>query len=310
VGQYSHPGRKRARNEDWLGAFQPESPKRLATKGSLFLVADGMGGHRSGEIASRRAVDQVIRAYMHDPTSDVAASLHRAIRSANASLYETAASEQTGARWGTTLVAAVVRRDELWVANVGDSRAYLLRDRQLQRLSRDHSWGGEAAVAMGENWIGRHVITRALGSRPEIEVDVYPPRNLRPGDRIILCTDGLTGPLDEGAIGEIVRRYPPQRAAEQLVRAANERDAPDNVSVIVVNISGVWGWDLERQASQSGSSRAGMLFHLVGRGKFGALRQAIAQDRQLLVILVLALLVAAIVLVGLGFAAGLVFWGG
>jgi protein phosphatase len=282
----------------------------LATKGSLFLVADGMGGHRSGEIASRRAVDHVIRAYMHDPAPDVAASLHRAIRSANASLYETATREQAGTRWGTTLVAAVVRGDELWVANVGDSRAYLLRDRQLQQLSRDHSWGGEAAAGLGENWIGRHVITRALGSRPQVEVDVYPPLALRPGDRIVLCTDGLTGPLDEATIGEIARRHPPQTAAEQLVRAANERDAPDNVSVIVVAIPGLRRQDGQGQVRQPDSSRVGMLLRLARRGELAALRQAIARDRWLLVICLLALLVAAIVLVGLGFAAGMILSGG
>ena len=238
IGQFSHAGRKRSHNEDWLGAFQPEDPARLAHKGRLFLVADGMGGHRGGELASRRAVDRAIRAYVDDPDADPGQSLRRAITEANAALHAQTAGEEGRERWGTTLVAAVVRGDELWIANVGDSRAYLLRDGQLRQLSRDHSLAAEIGVSAGENWIGRHVITRALGRKPEVEVDVFAPLRLRVGDRILLCSDGLTTPLSDDEIGAIAGRGAPQAAAEALVQAANERGGPDNISVILIAVTG------------------------------------------------------------------------
>jgi serine/threonine protein phosphatase PrpC len=226
IGQFSHPGRQRPKNEDWLGAFQPDDAERLARKGQLFLVADGMGGHQSGEMASRYAVDAVIRAYVDHPAPDVETSLRQAIESASSSLYQRAPGGPGDSRWGTTLVAAVVRGAELWIANVGDSRAYLLRGGKLQQLSRDHSM------------MGQHLITRALGTKPQVEVDLFPPLPLRAGDRVLLCTDGLTRPLPDAEIRAIAGRGTAQGAAEALVRAANEHGGPDNVSVIVIHVTG------------------------------------------------------------------------
>ncbi len=246
VGQFSHPGRKRSNNEDWLGTFQPEDPERLASKGSLFLVADGMGGHQSGEMASRRAVDHVIRTYLDDPNEDVITSLERAIESANSVLYAEGGDTERGRRWGTTLVAAVVRHDRLWIANVGDSRAYLLRSGKLHQLSRDHTLASsiEDGALAGE-WIGRHIITRALGRKPDVEVDLFPPVKLRVGDRVLLCSDGLTTPLSDEEIQDIATHYPSQKAVEALVQATNDRGGPDNVSVILIHATGqstAGGW--------------------------------------------------------------------
>jgi serine/threonine protein phosphatase PrpC len=239
VGQFSDPGRKRQNNEDWLGTFQPEDENRLARKGSLFLVADGMGGHQSGEMASRRAADQVIRTYMDDPSSEVASSLRRAIKSANASLHAETSGKELRGRWGTTLVAAAVRQDELWIANVGDSRAYLLRGGKLRQLSRDHALSASSlGIESKEGWYGRHLITRALGLKASVEVDVFPPMTLRRGDRILLCSDGLTTPLSDDEIRDVSARFPPQGAANALVKAANDRGGPDNVSVIMIQVTG------------------------------------------------------------------------
>jgi serine/threonine protein phosphatase PrpC len=238
IGQFSDPGRKRANNEDWLGAFQPEDALRLTSKGSLFLVADGMGGHQSGEMASRRAVDHVIRTYLEDSSADVQASLAQAIRSANSALYGAASERGTGQRWGTTLVAAVVRNEELWIANVGDSRAYLIHNGKIRRLTQDHSWAGMGrGREMEGDWIGRHIVTRALGLRPEVEVDLFPAVRLVPGDRVLLCSDGLSAPLDDDLIGDIARRRGPQQAAEALVATANSKGGPDNVSVVLIEMT-------------------------------------------------------------------------
>lgn len=297
VGQFSHPGRKRTNNEDWLGAFQPEDAGRRLAKGCLFIVADGMGGHRSGELASRRAVDHVIRTYFDDPDPDAAASLERSIRSANASLYAAAEGNLDSGRSGTTLVAAVIQerrgsRARVWIANVGDSRAYLLHGRQMQQLSRDHSW---AAAGLGGAGLGRHVVTRALGLRPEVKVDIF-PFGLQSGDQILLCSDGLTGPLPDPDIQAILDRHPPQEAAQKLVEAANDRGGPDNVSAIVIRLSG--------QAS-SWEGLWDAILDLFGPGdieRAGEPRPRHAGlSRVLLVVLAVLVMLA---LVGLGFVLG------
>jgi serine/threonine protein phosphatase PrpC len=293
VGQSSHPGYRRPNNEDWLGTFQPDDAGRLARKGRLFLVADGMGGHRSGELASRRAVDQVIRGYLTDPASEVETSLRSAIEAANTSLYASTASAEGQSRWGTTLVAAVVRGGALWIASVGDSRAYLLRSRELRQLTRDHSL---FPAATGER-AGRHVITRALGTRPKVEVDLFPPLALQPGDRILLCTDGLTAPVSDEEIARVAADRPPQEAAEALVQAANDRGGPDNVSVILLEVAG--------SRPDPGLARwlrpeawPGVVASLLGV-------QPAAGSRTWLFVIVLLLV---LVLVGLGFGLGLILF--
>jgi serine/threonine protein phosphatase PrpC len=309
VGQFSHPGRQRPNNEDWLGKFQPDDAQRLDRKGSLFLVADGMGGHQSGELASRRAVDQVIRAYVDDQGTDVGASLRQAIESANAALCagaqdgnEQAAGRQGGPRrdWGTTLVAAVVRHDELWIANVGDSRAYLLRDGTLRQLSRDHVLFPEGDGAPAGAWIGRHTITRALGRRPDVEVDLFPPLKLRSGDRLLLCSDGLTTPLADEEIRDIAGRYPAQRTAEALVQAANEQGGPDNISVILIDISSrerVSAWHTCKDVLVTFAS-PGIWQRMIPRGEQGFRSP----------VFIAIILLAALVLIGLGFFLGLIIF--
>ncbi len=301
VGQFSHPGRQRSNNEDWLGTFQPVDADRLEQLGSLFVVADGMGGHQSGELASRFAVDQVIRTYVDDLASDVGASLRRSIETANSALYaesDRRREQPAGRGWGTTLVAAVVRGDEVWIANVGDSRAYLLRSGRLCQLSEDHvlfpSGMPDGVLAAeshalrdpfgegnppgycspgGGGIVGRHVITRALGRKPAVEVDVFPPRKLMVGDRVLLCSDGLTTPLTDGEIGQIAARHSPQEAAEALVRAANDRGGPDNVSVILFEV-------LEGEFAPARGVLQGPTPHksLLGKGGFAATASSALQD--------------------------------
>ncbi|MGD2206632.1 MAG: protein phosphatase 2C domain-containing protein [Anaerolineae bacterium] len=296
VGQFSHPGRKRSNNEDWLGTFQPDDATRLDTKGRLFLVADGMGGHQSGDLASRSAVDQVIRNYVQDPSSDVAFSLRRAIQSANANLYARTEGRKGRSHWGTTLVGAVVRHDKLWIANVGDSRAYLLRGGSVRQLSQDHSF------LPGEK-VGRHLITRALGSKDSVEVDLFPPIKLWAGDRVLLCSDGLTTPLSDEEIRHIAGRYPAQAGAEALVRAANERGGPDNVSVILIQVAG--RHSPGGLLAALGMSRTWqMISEHLERALVGGEWEILRSPLFVVVILMLVLLV----LLGLGFLLGLVIF--
>jgi serine/threonine protein phosphatase PrpC len=309
AGQFSHPGRRRSNNEDWLGTFQPEDPERLSMKGSLFLVADGMGGHESGELASRRAADLVIRAYMDDPTLDVPGSLRTAIEMANAALYAGASDRQGGRHWGTTLVAAVVRRDELWIANVGDSRAYLIRGGKLRQLSQDHSWASAAGEVPSKEWFGRHLITRALGLKPEVEVDIFPPMKLRATDSILLCSDGLTTPLPDEEICDIVVRAPgpSQQAAEALVRAANERGGPDNISVILVHVA---GQDTMASWQTPGELLAALVRPETWKLMVDSLLQAVLGEGQGVrsPVFVTVLLLIILAVIALGFILGLVIF--
>lgn len=309
TGQYSHAGRRRKNNEDWLGTFRPEDPERLARKGILFLVADGMGGHQGGEMASRRAVDQVIRVYYDDPSANVPQSLGRAVELANAELYAEAARDQGGRKWGTTLVAAVVRHDELWIANVGDSRAYLLRRGNLRQLSEDHSLAKAAGGDMPSgDWIGRHIITRALGLKPKVEVDLFPAVKLHAGDRVLLCSDGLTSPLSDAEIRDLALRYEPQKAALALVKAANEKGGPDNISVILFSVT-----DLKVALSwQTPGELLSMLiqpetWRLVVEDLLGTSLGGQGCRSPVFVVLVVLLIVAV---VGLGFILGLLLFSG
>ena len=310
VGQFSHPGRQRANNEDWLGKFQPVDAERLERKGSLFIVADGMGGHQSGELASRFAVDQVIRIWADDLARDTASSLGRAIELANAALYaeaERKSGQMTKGGWGTTLVAAVVQGDELWIANVGDSRAYLLRRERLRQLSKDHALfpDGGADHALAGGGLGRHIITRAMGRKPAVEVDVFPPLKLRDGDRVLLCSDGLTAPVADGEIARFAALHPPQKAAEALVQAANEHGGPDNVSVILFEVSGERSSPGGNALQEFWLTLADSLFwHKI----LGSIEHSLPggqQGTQTYLFIALIVLVL-LVLVGLGFILGMV----
>jgi protein phosphatase len=310
VGQFSDVGRQRSHNEDWLGLFQPTDEQRIDSKGSLFVVADGMGGHQSGEMASRIAVDRAIRAYVDDPASDVGASLRRAIETANRALVTGSPGRGGSSQkrdWGTTMVAAVIHGDELWVANVGDSRAYLLRDGRLRQLSHDHSLA--AGVGGGQiRGIGRHVITRALGRKPEVEVDLFAPVGLRDGDRLLLCSDGLSGPVAEEEIGAIAGRFPVQRAVERLVRAANEKGGADNISAILVEV--VAGRPVSRRQALQEFAET-WLRPAVWQNALHAFARSLPRGaeslRSPLVILLAAL--AALLLIGLGVVVGLNLFG-
>lgn len=310
VGLFSDPGRRRTSNEDWLGRYQPADGNLRAAKGDLFLVADGLGGHPSGEKASRTAVDHIIRTYMDKPGNDVQVNLQKAIQSANTLLYTQAAGHRAEHRWGTTLVAAVVRQDRLWVANVGDSRAYLLRRHRLKQLSRDHNWrASHSGVGEPDNWIGRHVVTRALGRKSTVEVDLLPPIHLRPGDSILLCSDGLTGPVPDDEIQAIIEHHPPQEAAEELIRAANRHGGPDNISVILVRIGRLSTRSLR---ARIGSSVRDWIQNGQGRqdrpatrpGVFGTIRWGPAK-----VPLTILLAIAVMLMIGLGFILGLALLG-
>jgi len=236
----SQAGLQREVNEDHLATPEGVDAELLARRGHLYVVADGMGGHAAGEQASALAVRTVMEAYYGHPSPDPAQALTEAIRQANAALHRQAQHPET-AGMGSTVVAALILGRDLYVAHVGDSRAYLIRGRTIRQITRDHSWVAEQVGAglLSEEEARRHpqrnVVTRALGSGPEVEIDLSREK-LRPGDAVLLCSDGLTDGVRDEEIRQVVAGHDPPEAATQLVELASQRGGSDDVTALVIGI--------------------------------------------------------------------------
>lgn len=231
VGTGTDVGRVRVTNED---AYWAQTP--------WFAVADGMGGHAAGEVASRLAVDSLARTLAAFDGGDVDGWLLRAVQQANRDVWARAQADAALAGMGTTLTVAHIEPGRMVIAHVGDSRCYRFRDGALQLLTADHSIVGELlrtgtlSEAEAEVHPHRNVLTRALGTAPHVEVDVL-QEALRPGDRVLLCTDGLTSVLGDDEVAlRLALSEPPESVTKRLVAAANEGGGPDNTTVVLVDI--------------------------------------------------------------------------
>lgn len=240
VVQQSDLGRVRPHNEDYAGHQIPQDPHELERKGIICLVADGMGGHQAGEVASKQAVEFVTQQYYSDVTHDVGTSLVRAFRAANRLIYEQAQADPTRAGMGTTLVGAVILGKKVYVANVGDSRAYLIGSKGPMQITEDHSWVGEQVRAglltqeQARQHPQRNLVTRALGPAASVEVDLF-EGTLAEGDSLVLCSDGLSNYVNGNEIEQAVRGHPPQEAIRSLIETAKERGGADNITVLIVS---------------------------------------------------------------------------
>lgn len=212
-------------------------------KGPLALVADGMGGHRTGEVASQKAV-QVIsrefgRARVHPP-----AAIAKAVEAANLEIYDYAMQNPENRGMGTTLTLVYLDDQVGLVGHVGDSRAYLIREDGIKQLTQDHSWVAERVrqgllsedEARRHRW--RNVITNALGASPEIDLDLL-SFEVRPGDRVLLCSDGVSMLLADELLARAVGSAEPKEAVEALLKEANERGSPDNITAVVLLVESV-----------------------------------------------------------------------
>jgi protein phosphatase len=240
VAQRTDIGRKREKNEDNLISVVPENHQLLQSRGALFVVSDGMGGHDRGEIASEQTV-QTVRAHYYQATqADIPTRLQEAIKEANRVIYRE--SETRGKEMGATCVAAVLHEQTLYAANVGDSRVYVLHEGQLRQVTRDHSLvaqlveRGEITPAEARTHEKRNVIYRSLGAQPEVEVDLF-TESVQEGDTLILCTDGLCGVVNDEELRTIVEQHEPAESVQRLIARANEEGGPDNVTAIVVRVS-------------------------------------------------------------------------
>jgi len=222
-------GRQRVLNEDSILAFPP-----------LFAVADGLGGHEAGEIASALAIDTLRD---HAPRAVDAPALVRAVQAANNAILQAVDTGIGREGMGCTMTTLMVEHGKAAIAQVGDSRAYLLRKRQLTQITGDHSVvaallrSGHITSEEARTHPQRSVITRALGSDPNLIVDQFEIDVLQ-GDRLLLCSDGLTSMIDDAHITTILTSQPdPHRAAIALIDAANNAGGTDNISVIVIDIN-------------------------------------------------------------------------
>ena len=226
----SDVGRQRSANEDSLVVAPP-----------VFGVADGMGGAKAGEVASALAAEALQEAL--DEREAAEAGLARLLQDANRRIYELAVSDEAHRGMGTTLTAATLTGDEVSLAHVGDSRAYLLREGELEQITRDHSLvaelerSGQITAEAAEHHPQRSIITRALGPEPDVEVDTYTVTG-RDGDLFLICSDGLTSMVSDGELSSILRAAGSlQDAADSLVRAANQSGGKDNITVVLFRLA-------------------------------------------------------------------------
>ncbi len=242
VAQRTDVGLKRQHNEDNVAYIIPKDHEILAKKGALFIVADGMGGHAAGEVASEMAVSAVSTLYYQEDDGDAPGCLLRSIKYANAIIFQKAMEQVEHNGMGTTCIATVLLGEVAYIANVGDSRAYLVRKGQVRQISQDHSWVAEQvrAGAMSEAEARSHemrnMITRSLGSLPEVEVDIF-AEPVEEGDALVMCSDGLSGMISDSEILTIVERYSPQECVFRLIERANARGGNDNITALVVRVS-------------------------------------------------------------------------
>ena len=226
----SDVGRQRSVNEDDLVVSPP-----------FFAVADGMGGAKAGEVASAIAAGTFEGEA--DSGEPAEAQLARILREANRRIYELAVKDESHRGMGTTLTAAMVHREEVSFAHVGDSRAYVFRRGELEQLTSDHSLvaelerSGQISPEAAEHHPQRSIITRALGPEPEVEVDTYTVAG-RDGDLFLICSDGLTSMISDEEVASILRSSESlEDAGERLVRAANQSGGKDNITVVLFRLS-------------------------------------------------------------------------
>ena len=227
-------GRKREVNQDYI--FVSNEP--LGNLPNLLIVADGMGGHRAGDFASRYAVETLKEDLANSTEDGPEAMIRKAIQSANQKLIEAARQDARLEGMGTTLVVATVIEHTLYFANVGDSRLYLLHD-TIKQLSKDHSFV-QGMVRLGgidaeeaKHHPDKNIITRAVGAREKVEVDFFEYR-LKKGDMILMCTDGLSNMIEDEEMLVIVKSSRDiVEAVERLVEKANDNGGNDNIGVIL-----------------------------------------------------------------------------
>jgi PPM family protein phosphatase len=242
-GRLSNTGKVRSENQDCLGKFPEGTDALSVSKGQLFVVADGMGGHAGGQLASDIAVRTLGVAYASASTEDIRESLLQAFQKANEEILAHARAYPQYTGMGTTCTALVLQNTNAVIAHIGDTRVYRIGRNRITQLTDDHSKVAEM--------IRRNIITkeeakrhpershlyRALGIRPAVEVDIIDRVPIRPPVTFLMCTDGLYNHVDDDEMRRIVGVLPPDEAVNELVNLANDRGGLDNISVQIIRVN-------------------------------------------------------------------------
>lgn len=244
VAQISDLGMRRLNNQDSVAVVVTEDESKWASRGHLLMVADGMGAHAAGELASKLAADNIPHTYFKLRDLYPPAALRQAIREVNALIFNKGQSNIGFQGMGTTCSCLVLLPQGALVAHVGDSRVYRLRGHRLAQLTFDHSlvWEMAAAGQMAEedvpSYIPKNVITRSLGPHENVNIDLEGPFDAAAGDTFLICSDGLSGQINDAEIGALLHCLKPEDAVQTLADLANLRGGPDNISIVVARLVG------------------------------------------------------------------------
>ncbi len=238
------PGCVRQINEDCGRHVKPNDPALLESKGLLTIVADGMGGHSAGEVASQMAVEIISRIYYQESKNSSVAALKHAFEEANRQIFAAALKDNDLKGMGTTGTALVLQNGAVFLAHVGDSRLYMVREGKIKLLTDDHSAVmemvrfGVITMEQARQRSDKNVILRALGTAPKVEVETWEqPFPVEEGDQYLLCSDGLCDLVEDEEIKRaVIEGADPYSACEFLIALARERGGPDNITVGIVSV--------------------------------------------------------------------------
>ena len=243
LANLSDVGCVREVNEDYFCYAEPDSDEDFQKKGRLAVVADGMGGHEGGQIASSIAIETVRQAYLSHPADDPSEALAAAFIEAQAAIHQYTREHPELRGMGTTCTAAVIRDGQLFYGHVGDSRLYLIRDSTIKQLTEDHSYvgrlvrEGQLTPEEAATHPDRNVLTAALGMESAVPAEFSEaPMNLQPGDILLICSDGLHGLVSDAEMLAIAERESPREACKDLVRMAKDRGGFDNITVQILRV--------------------------------------------------------------------------
>ena len=257
----SDTGLRRSNNQDSHTAVRAPNSEVWRSRGHVFVVADGMGAHAVGELASKMACDLIPHNYMKTRQGTPSEAIVKAFREVSALIHSRATANRDFQGMGTTCTSLVLLPEGALVAHVGDSRVYRVRDRSVDQLSFDHSLVWELVrrnhltPEQANLSVPKNVITRSLGPEPNIEVDLEGPLAVQLADVYLLCSDGLSGPVNDQEIGAFAGNFHPRDACRYLVHLANLRGGLDNITVQIVRIGPWVDPDSAESAHQDRSTR-------------------------------------------------------
>ncbi len=286
-------GMRRANNQDSHAIVRARTRDLWKLRGHLLMVADGMGGHAAGELASKMACDNIPHNYYKSKNGTFVETLIKAYGEVGAQIHTKATANKDFLKMGTTCSTLILGPSGASIAHVGDSRVYRMRNGRLDQLSFDHSLVWElvrrnhVTPEQAGRVVPRNVITRSLGPDPTVEVDIEGPIPVEPGDVFLLCSDGLSGPVTDPEIGTFAANFHPEAACRYLVQLANLRGGHDNITAVIARI-GPWvepGPDGKIPTSENsngtkkarGSLFSGLLGSLKGRNAAPVMEETVYQ---------------------------------